>query len=91
MKSDETIIILDYRIEDPERRYLVYSKTIQDKLPLTTTSFDTHPCVNPKETSSQAGFYPSELDRGEVCILAGGYKLDPRYSLVGESKSEFDL
>ena len=39
MKSDEAVTILDYRIDDPTRRYLVYSKTIKDRLPITTTYF----------------------------------------------------
>ena len=91
MKSDEAVIVLDYRINDPTRRYLIYSKTIQDRLPITTTTFDTQPCINPAQTSTESGFYPSERDRADTCIEDGMHYLDPRYIKVGESKSVSEL
>ena len=84
--------MLDYRVDDPTRRYLVYSKHIKDNLPLTTTVLDARPCINPTQTSSLSQFYPTELDRTEICEDdEGDFLFDPRYIYVGESISEFDL
>ena len=80
--------VLDYQTESIKKRYLVYSKSIKDRLPITITAVDAHPCLNPAQTSSRSGFYPTELDRGDVCY---DDEFDLRYNLVGFSISEFDL
>ena len=101
MKSDEAMTVIDYRIDDPTRRYLVYSKTIKDGLPITTTHFGFQPCMKHESAlyvrlnflkNEEREFYPTELDREKVCKNETGVLLtDPRYQLVGESISEFDL
>ena len=58
-ESGGTSVVLDYRVDDPTRRYLVYSKYSKDNLPLTTTALDTRPCINPTQTSSLLKFYPN--------------------------------
>ena len=84
--------MLDYRIDDPTRRYLVYSKNIKDNLPLTTTTLDTRPCINPTQTSSLSKFYPTEIERTEICLDDNGeFLYDPRFKPVGESITEFEL
>ena len=91
MKSDEAVTILDYRIDDPTRRYLVYSKTVKDRLPITKTHFGLQPCIDHEKISSDRTFYPTEIDRAKVCEdEKGNILLDQRYQLVGESISVFD-
>ena len=81
--------ILDYDIK--RQHYLVYSKNIKNNLPITTTAIDRMPCLNPKKTSSQTRFYPMEIERTDVCKEHGTFSYDPRYHLVGDSISEFDI
>ena len=48
--------------------FLVYSK-VQDFLPITTTSIEYKPCVNPEQLSQQPDqkFYPLEIDKALDC------------------------
>ena len=89
--------VIDYRIkneigwnQDPNSRYLVYSKTAKDSLPITSTTVAIQPCMDPSQTFSKAGFYPSERGRGEVCN-EGNDSIDQQYNLVGDSISVYNL
>ena len=43
-------------------------------------------------TSSSSRFNPLEIDRGYKCMYTNGtYLYDPRFSLVGDSITEFEL
>jgi len=62
-------------------RYLVYSKTKTDNLPLSTTAINAKPCLDPSQVEiPQRAYYPTELDTGEYC----GQRRDPRYIAVGD-------
>ena len=62
-------------------RYLVYSKTTSDNLPLSTTTVNSKPCLDPSEIETHhSAYYPTELGNGKSC----GSNTDPRYVSVGE-------
>ena len=84
--------MLDYKTWDQTKRYLVYSKTVKDSLPITTTVLDRQPCLDPTKTSSRTSFYVTELDRKDQCKDdKGDFVYDPRYIEVGDRISEFKL
>ena len=62
-----------------EDTYLVYSKTMTDNLPITSTDISPAPCMNPAETTVTD------------CTTTNGYVIDPRYSQADFSISEYDL
>ena len=77
---------------DLEKKYLVYSKTVSDNLPITTTFVGPRPCKDPGLTSSSAEFYYTENDARETCIDEyGQYLLDTNYKLISELGSKFEL
>lgn len=74
--NDTAYTVETYSETDPDMRYLVYSKTKTDNLPLTTTTVNSRPCLNPNKVElPREAYYPTELDRGEFC----GANTDPRY------------
>ena len=40
LKNDDAYTVVDYKTSDESKRYLVYSKTVKDSLPITTTVLD---------------------------------------------------
>ena len=40
MKNNTAYTVVDYKTWDESKRYLVYSKTVKDSLPITTTVLD---------------------------------------------------
>ena len=91
-KNDELVSVIDYDVDDPQKRYLIYSKSANN-LPIVTTTIDSLPCPDPSKTSLEPPtFYPLELDRAEICEDEyKGLSYDPRYILVGEEISLYDL
>ena len=86
--------MLKYKEDEYQNQtsYLVYSKTVKDNLPITKTIISARPCIDPSMTSSSSAFNPLEKDRGMKCMHTNGtYLYDPRFTLVGDSITEFDL
>ena len=90
-KNNPDYTVVDYHEDEPDYRYVVYSKTMADSLPITTTAIDREPCLNPTQASTYGRFYPTELSRGDSCQDYRGVVHDPRYVSFGETITEYDF
>ena len=67
LKINSAYTVLEYRPYDSSKKYLAYSKTVKDNLPITSTRLERQPCLDPTKTSSRTSFFVTELDRKETC------------------------
>ena len=82
--------------EDDEWTYLVYSKTVVNSLPITTTSVqENRPCMDPDEISDVgSNYYPLEKDRlVPRCHVDyySGMLDDVRYEFTGGQVDEYQV
>ena len=83
--QNQNYTVLDLLTDDPESRYLVYSKN-DNSLPIVQTLFGLEPCLNAARTTRQSTFYPTEIERTGKCEIGA----DSRYQLVGYNVSLYD-
>ena len=86
LNSNESYSVIDLFQNDTQDMYLVYSKSIKDNLPITTTYVGSKPCKDPTLISSDTSFYPVEVGKTFKC-----YDLDPHFTQVVEVGTEYDI